>query len=242
MNFNYYSQMSPVAVRHVCVFCDTLLHNSSTPNDIIGTSLMPSGPPSFVCGVQTLRSVVFFHTRGSIETLEPVPGLERGLGTSSGTQEAWKYFFNSLLVLERHTSGHDMTSCNKSKSNLKTTTWNSFLSSITFVSHKRSMLIEARRNSEPLAIGHSSVVDEQPFEEVQWYSPQSTTPYPGWQQLDLMQILSGCCELKKHSIHSLISTNDLRDVWLYTRNIIRNEWGNQGQHNCTMTSSPAQSF
>ena len=35
-------------------FCDTLLHNSSTPNDIIEMSLMPSGPPSFVCGAQTL--------------------------------------------------------------------------------------------------------------------------------------------------------------------------------------------
>ena len=86
------------------------------------------------------------------------------------------------------------------------------------------MLIKARGNSQSLAIDDSCVVKEQPFEEVQWYSPQPTTTFPGCQQLDLMQIiLSGCCELKKHSIHSLISTNDLRDMWFYTRNIIRNE-------------------
>lgn len=173
---------------------------------------------------------------GLVEVWELVQGLKRDLVPRD--QEAWKYFFNPLPVLERHTSSHGMTLSNKSKSNPQTTTWNSFFNSITFVSHKRSMLIKVRGNSQPLAIGDSSVVEEKPFEEVHRYSPQPTTPFPGCQQLDLMQILSGCCELQKHSIHSLISTNELCDMWFYTRKHHK-EWV---RHYCTMTSFPAKSF
>lgn len=71
------------------------------PNDIIGMSLMPSGPLSLVCGAQSfkVKSFVFIpgmgkrpgnQFRGSQEAWEPVLRL----------LEAWKYFFNPLPVLE----------------------------------------------------------------------------------------------------------------------------------------------
>ena len=91
-------------------FCDTLLHNSSTPNDIIEMSLMPSGPPSFVCGAQTLAQVVFFHTRGSKEAWELVHGLKRSLGTSSGTPRGLEVLFQptSSSWASHFRSWHDL--------------------------------------------------------------------------------------------------------------------------------------
>ena len=199
MIFKYYSQMLPVAVRHVCVFATpfcithqcqmTSLECLLCQEDHCLLRVVPSllGKSfSFILGA---RERPWNQFRDLKEAWEPVPGLVEAWNQFTGSkeawepvlglQEAWKYFFNPLPVLEHHTSGHDMTLCNKSKSNLQTTTWNSFFNSITFLSHKRSEL-RSQGKSQPLAIDESCVVEEQPFEEVHRYSPQPTTPFPGW--------------------------------------------------------------